>query len=412
MKRINLMISSVVALVLIVLVYFRNFRLSLPILNYSDKWIFVLSVFGLGLEFWRKKKNILFGKEVTVFLLLILISVVVSVFGLNPGNSLLEVRFLITGFLLYLFFVVKNNEKIDYFLFLWMGLNLFVGIVSLLSLLWPEIVLSWLGYFFDNGYLAVFSYDFLRGRIIPVGAIYLSFLMPVCYLMMRKKGFFGLASLLIFCLSVFSVIISNYRASFILVIFGILMLVKRVKKRLVLFTFLIIICSIVVSSKVLGFSVFDRFLVKNDLDTDSLSSRIYYLVEAVDVFKTRPFLGVGLGNFGFATDLLAIRQKENNKHLSEYYLLGDPHSSLFSWLAETGLFGISCYLLFLYLFFKKDLFVVSGGLYKGEKFNFIYILIASSWIYVLGSFLDAWPPFLFYNFCIFRGILGSYYKEI
>lgn len=184
------MISSVVALVLIVLVYFRNFRLSLPILNYSDKWIFVLSVFGLGLEFWRKKKNILFGKEVTVFLLLILISVVVSVFGLNPGNSLLEVRFLITGFLLYLFFVVKNNEKIDYFLFLWMGLNLFVGIVSLLSLLWPEIVLSWLGYFFDNGYLAVFSYDFLRGRIIPVGAIYLSFLMPVCYLMMRKKGFF------------------------------------------------------------------------------------------------------------------------------------------------------------------------------------------------------------------------------
>ena len=90
-----------------------------------------------------------------------------------------------------------------------------------------------------------------------------------------------------------------------------------------------------------------RYEVSNFIEGQSIGLRIFYNQIALKLIKQNPFLGIGTGNFVWA--------------INDYKLIGDFYNRLQLWMyqpahniyllvaAETGLFGLFAFLLFLFL---------------------------------------------------------------
>tara|TARA_Y100000590_G_scaffold62304_1_gene66600 strand:+ start:1086 stop:2417 length:1332 start_codon:yes stop_codon:yes gene_type:complete len=127
---------------------------------------------------------------------------------------------------------------------------------------------------------------------------------------------------------------------------------------------------------------------------------------SIELFKKKPILGIGPNNFrrkcnsidpidvGYEhTELLEFQLKEPVTCSTH------PHNIFFQLLAETGLIGIVCYLIFIFFIFKETFKFI----FK-KKYQSINIFFLCPLIYYLNPFFPSGN--FFNNWYMFMGIIG------
>ena len=170
--------------------------------------------------------------------------------------------------------------------------------------------------------------------------------------------------------------------------------------------------SIFLSSAVYSFNILDRFALKNESeDVGTLTFRINAGKKSIELFKSSPLFGVGLGNYGnyseertqFEFHLLNQRNRLTYQELGSY----SPHNVLFSVLAESGVFGITTFLILLAYFFFRDISYIN----KEYGISFPMVYIVSFWtMFVFMLFNPSHSIFVVGWFWLIRGVIEATYS--
>lgn len=224
--------------------------------------------------------------------------------------------------------------------------------------------------------------------------------------------------------------LSNYRSRvvaliFIIVFFSYLFLIKlrtintitirtKWKKMFLFFSFSIIIgvfLALLTSNRIFSFNVVNRFLMEDQYeDLGTVNFRIDSFYNSINLFKSSPIFGTGLGNY-FNDKILEGKRGFyliNQRYKIDYkdYVANSPHNIFLQVLSETGLIGIVFFSILLIYFIMRDVLFI-----KNKKLHFISACIISSWsiiIYVL--FGPANTIFVMGWFWFLRGIIESNYS--
>ena len=189
---------------------------------------------------------------------------------------------------------------------------------------------------------------------------------------------------------------------------------KNIKRLLPLGALLIlpVVAAILLSSAVYSFNILDRFALKNESeDVGTLTFRINAGKKSIELFKSSPLFGVGLGNYGnyseertqFEFHLLNQRNRLTYQELGSY----SPHNVLFSVLAESGVFGITTFLILLAYFFFRDISYIN----KEYGISFPMVYIVSFWtMFVFMLFNPSHSIFVVGWFWLIRGVIEATYS--
>lgn len=392
-----------------------------PLVNYSDKLVLMVIIFLGVIQFIKNKKyredigKLIGSRQIECFLALLLVSilsVLLSEFAITKDNYT-SIKTLIMSMAIFMYFASLKLDKykikkIVVFISL---LTLVVGIVSIISYINYSAVLKIIKVFFPEFTYKYFSYEFVRGRMAPIGGIVISFLLPISLL--GKNIYKNIGWLVVFVLGCVSVLLFNYRSYVISMLFGIafygfFMLVAFLKKKQSLAIVRLILVGVLIVVFVgTRLPVMQRFLFQDQDDMNNVLSRLSYMSLATDAFKARPITGIGLGNFQKVANPLIAVEKINARVLMRepIYLSGNPHNQLLLCLSETGMMGGLFYLMLLLSFAVTDLKYIIQTKIKEQV---ILALIVVSWVFVVTSMLDATSLNLFYIFYLIRGILLGY----
>ena len=191
---------------------------------------------------------------------------------------------------------------------------------------------------------------------------------------------------------------------------------KNIKRLLPLGTLLTlpVVVAILLSSAVYSFNILDRFALKDESeDVGTLTFRINAAKKSIELFKSSPFLGVGLGNYSnysgertqFEFHLINQQNRLVYQELGSY----SPHNVLFSILAESGAFGVATFATLLVYFFLKDFSYINKG--KGISITMVYIV--SFWtMFVFMLFNPSHSIFVVGWFWMLRGAIEATYTSI
>lgn len=116
-----------------------------------------------------------------------------------------------------------------------------------------------------------------------------------------------------------------------LIMLGVVMANVLQKKRVLLY----IILALVLILLIMPDQVIDRFKKITDLEDSSNHQRILMARGALEIFKQRPILGWGPGNFGILYKELALPGARHFSH---------PHNIYLSFMTELGLIGLTAFL--------------------------------------------------------------------
>mgnify|MGYP002060877683 CR=1 FL=1 len=127
---------------------------------------------------------------------------------------------------------------------------------------------------------------------------------------------------------------------------------------------------------------------------------------AKEVFLDNPLFGVGIKNF-------RIESRKEKYNDSEKQMLGSnhPHELYYEFLSETGIFGLSCFLIFIFSSIilslknylqKKNIYQLSG---------LIIVIISILPVIPTGSFLATYTSSIFWiNYAIMMGYNNKNFK--
>lgn len=189
---------------------------------------------------------------------------------------------------------------------------------------------------------------------------------------------------------------------------------KNIKSFLPLGTLFVlpIIVAIFLSSAIYSFNILDRFALKDESeDVGTLTFRINAAKKSIELFKSSPLFGVGLGNYSnssgertqFEFHLLNQRNRLTYQELGSY----SPHNVLFSILAEAGAFGITTFLALLAYFFFRDISYIN----KEHDISFPMVYIVSFWtMFVFMLFNPSHSIFVVGWFWMLRGAIEATYS--
>ena len=173
-----------------------------------------------------------------------------------------------------------------------------------------------------------------------------------------------------------------------------------------------VIVAIFLSSAVYSFNILDRFALKNkEEDVGTLTFRINAAKRSIELFKSSPLFGVGLGNYSnysgertqFEFHLLNRRNRLTYQNLGSY----SPHNVLFSVLAEAGAFGIATFVALLVFFLWRDIFYFNKA--NGVSLPMVYII--SFWtMFVFMLFNPSHSIFVVGWFWMLRGSIEANYS--
>ena len=200
---------------------------------------------------------------------------------------------------------------------------------------------------------------------------------------------------LLFLLTVFVSFQSNYRTRVVMMIFAVLLTVliglnslvfKRSIMVVALFLSLFVLTTVSFSRSLRSFDVIDRFLLQDEAEDEStISYRFQSFDLAVEIFKSSPIVGVGLGNYQLYVD---TKRKFSLPTLSErkYFetSVKDPHSIISKLISETGLIGLLGFVFLIGFFFRQDYIYL-----KSRNVNYFSrgaYIIASWTIFIYGLF--------------------------
>ena len=127
---------------------------------------------------------------------------------------------------------------------------------------------------------------------------------------------------------------------------------------------------------------------------------------AYEIFKDNPFFGIGIKNFRNES---ADKKYDNLKHPQNNLRVSThPHQLHYEFLAETGIFGYLCFLIFILIslyfsiksyLFKRNIFQLSG---------IMFVAISVLPLLPSGSFLSTYNSSIFWiNYAIMMGYIGA-----
>jgi|TARA_B110000971_G_C19981902_1_gene487761 O-antigen ligase len=374
-------------------------------------FIFIFSI-SFFLNFKENKEN--FNEKVFYLLIFFFISLLVNVFfSINPENSLPRV----IKILFIIFFIYEVKRLIQSYLLThiklvyrsWFIIFLILTIDALFEITF--------------GYNLIGNKNTFPGRIssffgdeLVIGAFYHGFaLFFLSYLVFIKSKNF------IFLTAIISILIISFligeRSNFIklflaVVIFTSLIIKINYKKKIFSILFIsLIFLTIINSSESYKARYFDQIIIlftKNGY-SNYIKQSLYgaHRNAAKKIFSEHLIFGVGVKNFRHESLKKKYENLEYKETDSRYAT--HPHQVHYEFLSETGVFGYSCFLIFIlssvYLAFKS--YLKTRNLYQLSAI----IFITTSLLPLLpsGSFLSTYTSSIFWiNFAI----MNSYIKEL
>lgn len=387
---------------------------SRAIWGFSIIEVLILTLFFLHLIFNKEKTVKPFPKILLLWLFILGISTITSIYIYNSLIDFLRYIVYLVGFWLSWHYIdTMRKIKIYYFVLLCMGF-----LATLYGLL-----------------------DFQNLKILEVGIgsffywknVYASFLvliLPMVFLfyLTSKKNLQTFILLFLMLLMLVNLFFTNSQAGWLIFIVialstTVLLFIilpqnrKKIITRIALLAFLTIITFWgFLKYHYLLFPVQDKTLAKQDfartttLQQSSIESRIIYWQNSIKIFQNYPIFGVGLKNFSIIYPHYFTKLWTSTS---------SPHNYIFLLLTTTGIFSALLFLVFLLFVFVKIIHTFLSHCrdkaLNEEKFIFFIGLCASVVSILFFSFVDVTfeVPTLLYLWWIGLGILfGFLYSNI
>lgn len=361
----------------------------------------------LGVKGKEKIFKILNKPRITLFLGLILISLISFKWSPELKNSFNAVLELLEAFVIYVFFILLYDQKViklEKIINWWLVFVLINFVLEIWLLVnkesWSYVMSFLLGEETTKTYLL----ELLRERVVPLGSVYNIFLLGTIKIFEKnvKEKYFGW---IVYSVGLISLMLSSYRSMVVVSFLGIGFIVWLYRNKfrwqvlkISLFSLGIILLTILGSKIIFNNSIGDRFLMKSVSDKSSIISRWEYITESWNIFLDEPWTGVSIGNFSYLSRPMKIYSAKGVE-LGE--LPGQTHCLLLSWLAETGIVG---FVILVALIWNLVIFDLKN--YFSKRYDWkLNIIMIVSYVYLLGSMVDAYPTYGFLTFWVIRGIL-------
>jgi len=329
----------------------------------------IIILFFLLIRSNKKKIINLLKKKIFLIIFFFVMGISISILSAKDiikywqsyHNILIGLMIFINSFL-----IAKSFKFKKIFNFLLFSSFFFVILELVLFLLKEKVVLL-SNLFLQKEFFDFFMTKLSMGRFSVNNNLEIFF--PVIffqYLFSRKKNnYFSLIALIIL---IYITNLANMRSRIICLLFAIfasyLLYGKKsliIKKRIILViitTIFSTIIGIISSFLLFRYTIVNRFLLnENTSDYETIVSRIDFTKESIKYFQSSPLIGVGLGNY--------IYEKKNNSRYSVSYSKSEknfielvrysPHNIFLSFLSETGLFGLTPFLIIIFYFIIIDL---------------------------------------------------------
>jgi O-antigen ligase len=259
--------------------------------------------------------------------------------------------------------------------------------------------------------------DQARGRSWYI--IHLELFIPFLFYALseqKRKLLNGFLLILFLFISIFS----NVRSRAIQVLFAVgisvwLIIRKSTSKKQLnyLYSSALIVCVVIsallVSKIINDHNVYERFVAsENENDRATVQSRLDFYSLSLELFLSHPLTGVGLGNY-INTDILNTGNASNYDRSTDY--LGNyreevaysPHNIFMEILSETGILGITTFLMLLMFFIIDDFHTITISTVQ-KRVLFPYII--SSWtVFVYTLFNPYNTIYIFGWFWFLRGVI-------
>lgn len=397
--------------------------------SFQTRFTGVIHLINLALLFLIVGRNILFpdlrrhhglnSQFLLILLLFLYLSLNVNFFCCSEFNVRMLLRLGFAISLFYSFSQIDWNKIAHSFVRLLTYLNIFAGLLSLIGLIHQSLWLKFWGFFLTEHSLGLQLYEIVRGRISATFPIFMTFVVSAAFLVHRKRAarVFGAAGLIS---GLLSTLLWGYRSYVIAAIMGMLLLIfllPRIRKTAIAIMMILSVSYLVFSGFLVPVSIIDRFLMIYPIDRRAIDSRWEFLQNSIEMFKSSPLVGVGVGNSRIYQSPLKIRLvtavgEELGKDL--FFLPIDPHNIFLEFLSETGIIGIFLILAVFVSFFRSDLYLYRSIkprlLAGGDDIFSLTTLIAisvASWIFLVSVQFTSYTKGALYLFFIFRGILAG-----
>ena len=339
-------------------------------------YILLILFFFLAPKIFLKGK-INIDKKLAVIFLLFFISQSISVIGALNISAFISsfIDLIFSAVLIFLsFYFINSRKDLDNVI----KVLVLMGIVNIIFqtfiLLFPD-SFYYLGQLLINkDYLSSVSADISRGRIAV--ADYNEILIPIiAYFWIKNEKKIYLLPFF-FLISVFS-FLSNFRTKVLMLffasVFSVLFLFKDRKKYLVFVLIVPVIFYLLYISQ--DYSVVNRLLLENRADVATITGRFDRWSMAFDMGLSSPLIGVGLGNYyDYLPPQFQKSYSSNSLAREEFNSAAtDPHNIFFREFAETGVLGLSAFILLFLFFAKQDFYTLK------TKNLFSKSLIISFW---------------------------------
>lgn len=357
----------------------------------------------------------------TFFLVTLILSANVSCCFPDTLRRILRMSMAI---ILYLVFSSFNWRKtFPIALSVYSILNVTALILSIIEILDNNLLIKFWSIFLSPNGVDYQIFEMTRGRVPALGPIYMTFIIPVSYMLSEGKKMW-LAGLSLFA-GLLTILLWNYRGHFVtttLILFTTYFYLEKFwlswlgkkLKTLLMFSLYIVIASLtayfLISFKFIGYPLHDRFFLKNNVDAYYLSNRLDFLKKAFDLFKTNLLFGAGPGSFAYYSPPLSINLPlSNGKIVSKRHLVFDaePHNIFLEFMAETGAIGTFFFGLILATFATNDLKRMK---YHGPFQRSIFAI--ASWAFIISAQFNAYSKSALYSFFIIRGLISSFDSKI
>jgi len=313
--------------------------------------------------------------------------------------------------------LVLQKEELNIKWFTW---TLYVSVIINLIieiLLYSKVpeIYSFLNIFFYKKNLSMFNFQLGRGRMF--GDTLDEAFLPILFL-----GFFSpnkntrYISILSIIGIFFTISISGWRSKLLICIFELAVCSFILfRKQIRIFTSLVLISTLILflnyapGINFSGNTVVSRFLLTDNEDIRTIKSRMDYWSSAYKMGISKPFIGVGLGNY---FDNLSSTEKTNNlyiplNHATKFVVIDDPHNIFFSLFATTGIVSVTIYLLLIMRYLASDFF----NFYQYSQMQ--KALCFSYWGYFIYALFNPWLNFQFVMmFFVIRSYLYPSTKNV
>ena len=402
--------------------YFFFLFSAIPLSIIAGSSIALINIILIFLPFFLllfKKKNLIWIKDINVqFLLLLYLYLIFNTFiSLDYTEAIARnfgfIRFILLFIVINFFFQQKSFNKV---------FN--VWLVILLIVIFDVFFESFNG---TNllGYGETFKWDAaFGGRIVSffkdepiVGAYLIGFFLIIVGYSFNKyndyNAYLRLAVIFLSLVFLFAIIISGERANSIkaLVGFAIFYALNKnfsLKKKVTIFTSMILVIFILVSNSNFlkmryGFEFLQKFSSKEKIETlykEDIYLQLYK--SSFKVFQNYPIFGVGNKNYRYET---CDGGKTRKVQIPGYYCITHPHQVYFEFLSEHGLVGFIILLSILFFLIFRNLKIILLSRNYIQIGCLIYLILIFLPLIPSGSFFNDFNSTLFWiNFSLMYAV--------